>query len=492
MMGEQRLDPLDAYERVVGSMRENPRPYSKSTTVTEEIPDVRYGQVDPQPALDALDRQLRTAKGDVAGTLSSIRKMLFQGGDTDLSVEGLLHARERIDRHLADAVEIGDRTKVRDLQIVRSSLDAQLKGVPEVAAADANFARNSRPLEAFGGNAPLGRATARDELTGRMTMPAEQVPGTLSGATATREALSEGGAATRRALQGRMVTQLLDGASDARGGISADRLRVGMRDHEDVLRQIPDAYQRLDRVASAQEARDRLRTTVVGRLAERDATTARAVDTLFPRGGDLLPNGEREVGEAVSALARRHSMVARQLVRAKAETLFNAAARDRQFGDNQLGGARFRELLVGNRQEAANFDAAVRALPDGDIIARGWDRFLDVLKATGRRMNVGSRTSYNDEFIAAAKEGGALESTGRMGAGGPVRFVARVQDRLERWRLGRNIDELARLFSDPDAVQAFRGLIQTSERGGNIVGPVSRLTAIAARSSGQPRGEVKP
>lgn len=97
-MGDSRLDPIDAYEGVVGGMREPMRLFVKTSAVTEEIPDVRFGQANPQAALVAVDGQLRTAKGDVATALRQFRRDLFgPDGETDLSVERLLRARERLD-----------------------------------------------------------------------------------------------------------------------------------------------------------------------------------------------------------------------------------------------------------------------------------------------------------------------------------------------------------------------------------------------------------
>jgi hypothetical protein len=45
LMGDPSLDPLDAYERVVGAMREGPRPLSKTTTIRDDPRrDLRAGQ----------------------------------------------------------------------------------------------------------------------------------------------------------------------------------------------------------------------------------------------------------------------------------------------------------------------------------------------------------------------------------------------------------------------------------------------------------------
>lgn len=476
--------------------RNAPERVSIDRTATEEVSAPRFGQINPQAAVDEIDDMLRTAKGNKRTALQTARTNLLENRvdpvsgvrETDLSVEGLLNARYQLDPALVAAREAGDGHLVRGIGRLRSTLDAQLKQAPEVAQADANYAANSIPLQPFDNGAPLGRVTQQDERGQRFLTPSEEVPSNFQGATAARDLLANGTPEARQALEGRMVTQIMDGARGFDGRVSVDRLRTALRENEDVLAQMPEVGERLARVVDAQVARDRLNGTMLGRLAARDQTTAKAIDIMFPRGGEVLAGIEREVGAAVSELVRVNPEAARQLVRLKVENLFNAARKDLQGGANQVGGAKFRQQLVGNPQEAANLAAATRALPNGDVIADGFGRFLDVLAASGRRQNVGSRTAYNDEFIREARDGGRVEEAARLAAGGFVKFPAKVQERLERWRLGRNVDELARLFSDPDAVGAFRGLVAADNRGGSIVGPMARLTAIAARASqqGQP------
>ncbi len=220
MRGEE-TDPLAAYERTVNALREPPAPFVKSTTVEEQIPDVRWGQVDPRPAAAAISEQGRFAKGDVRGALGSAsRDLRGPDGELDMTVGGQLKARERQDQRIKRALKDEDGTKVRDLTIVRNAMDEQLKRIPEVATADANFVRNSRPLAPFERpNAPLKRATDRIDVPGNepgpFRTPAEQVPEIFAGPSALREALANGGAATREAAERRLSTQILDAVTDA-------------------------------------------------------------------------------------------------------------------------------------------------------------------------------------------------------------------------------------------------------------------------------------
>jgi hypothetical protein len=193
----------------------------------------------------------------------------------------------------------------------------------------------------------------------------------------------------------------------------------------------------------------------LGNMAKKDLTTKRAIDVLFPN--SPIPNSANEIEIAVRALAQRNPWAARQLVRAHMEMTFNEAAKDLISGANQAGGAKFRAALIGNPQRAANLEAAVRALPNGDQIWPGINRFLDVLQATGQRMHVGSRTSYNDLVSEAMKSGGNVSEILKA-ATNPMQGLKGFADKWDRWRLGQNLDELARVFTDPTAANMFRAI----------------------------------
>ncbi|MBY0322428.1 MAG: hypothetical protein K2X72_27160 [Reyranella sp.] len=474
MMRDPRADALDTLEKVVMAQRDPPAPFVKSTTVREEIPDVRFGQVNPQAALDAIDGQLRTAKGDVRSALSQARKDLFgTDGQTDLSVEGLLHARERLDQAIAAAREAADGTKVRDLQIARSALDGELKAVPEVATADTNFAANSRPLEPFTGNTPLARVVRQDPLTGRMATPAEEVASTLQGATATREFLTNATPAAREAYEGRLSTRLLDGATDARGNVSAESLLTALRENADVLDLVPAVRTRLQEIARARDGLARVEASPLGRIAERPAVKA-AVDALFP--ANPTPGSQAEIAGAVEALARNNPRAARDVVRIYMEGVFNEATQDLKGLPRQYGGAGFASAVRGNGQQRQNLEAAVRALPNGETIWTGLDRMLSVFEATGYKPVKGSDTYFNSVIGQRLKEGsgpvgkaitevvasaaaGAGVGGAKGAAGGAVLGAKRAgKDLLQERRMLKDGEAIARILTDPKAIPLLRSL----------------------------------
>ena len=487
LMRGEHVDPLDAYERTVAGMREPPAPYSRSTTVTEEISAPRFGQVNPQAALDALDRQARTAKGDVRDELEHVRRDFLEYGtdplsgvrETDLSIEGLLNARERLDQRLTWAREDGDATKVRDLQSVRAALDEQLKAAPEVATADANFAANSRPLEPFGGNTPLGRVTQRDPESRRLNTPAEQVPSHLEGATAAREFLANATPAARNAFAAREVTRILDGVS-GQGGATAERIRAAMRQNEDLLALLPDARGRLQRLALAHQGRESVERSPLGRIAERPDMKG-AIDALFPV--KPVEGSSADVGAAVGAISRSNPLAARELVRTYLGTEFAAKTKDLQSGANQAGGAKFAASIRGNDLAGENVFAAIRALPDGERLAAGFSRLLDIFEATGTRQGVGSRTSFNNEALAEVRKGSLAAEAGKAAATGGFNLPKRIAQAFEDWQAGRNVERLAALLTTPEGGRRLADLA-SAKPGAETISLLNRLVVLGARGWG--------
>lgn len=495
MMRNPRIDPLDAYERVVMAQRDPLAPFVKATTVREEIPDVRFGQVNPQPALDVIGEQARFAKGDVRGALGKAERDLYEpgGADLDMSVQGFLKARERLDYQIKAAYRDGDGTKAADLQATRAALDGQLKAVPEVATADANFAANSRSLEPFTGNAPLARVAQRDDLSGRMAMPTEQVPGTLSGASAMRELIANA-SPTAREAQGRFwTTKILDGATDARGNVDGDKLVLAMRDNSDVLVQMPEVAERIRGIVQARNGMARVEQTPLGQLAA-NSDTRRAADTLFPR--DPLAGSQSEIGGAMQAVARNNPVAADGITRQFMEGVFNSATRDVKGIASQYGGAGFASRVRGNAQQRQNLDAAVGALPEGAAKGTMMDRLLTALEATGYRPQKGSDTVFNADIrtilangggplsaaITDATRGAAMggAAAGPKGAaGGALLGLKRgVSDGLLRHRISRGSEDIARMLTDSSVPTAdLMAMLGSGNRGSGAQLLLTRLLA---------------
>lgn len=221
----------------------------------------------------------------------------------------------------------------------------------------------------------------------------------------------------------------------------------------------------------------------IGKIAARDTTTQKAIDVLFPP--NPLPNSAQEIGTAVRAVSHRNGYAARNLVRAHLEMTFNEATQNLATGINSYGGAKFAAIVRGNPQQAANLEAAIRALPNGDNIWPGVDRFLTILEAQGQRHAIGSQTAFNREVIQDLRRGSPASEAGTIALGLGVKGPARVKDAIERWRMGNNVDELARLFTDPRAGAEFARLA-TANNGAVVNSSVIRLTLLAKHGAANP------
>jgi hypothetical protein len=220
----------------------------------------------------------------------------------------------------------------------------------------------------------------------------------------------------------------------------------------------------------------------LGKIASRDTTTREAMDALFPR--NPLPNSADEIGRTVGVLARRNPEVARQLVRAHIESTFNQATKELQSGANQFGGAGFVAALRGNPQQSQNLEAAMRALPNGDDLWTGFNRYLDILQAQGTRQRIGSQTAFNTELLKDLKQGSPLGTASAVAIGGGLSWPKKALDTVEGWRLGRNVDQIARLITDPTAGRAFRQLARAGgHRARNIAVSLSMMGASGRAST---------
>ena len=468
-------DGASAYEAVVNGMRPNPPPLSRSTTVQEQIPDVRFGQVDPSSVIAHVDEQMRAAKGPVAVALQQARKTLFEndGRTPDLSVAGLHGAREAI----SDLIDKAPTQAQRVLLGVRGRLDDALRSVPQYESARAGFEAASRNLDPFAPGSAPGRIVAQDQMSGRFTMPAEQVPGAIAeGSSAARDFGMIATPEARRAFQGQLTTRLLDAATDAEtGAVSGKRLRAGLQANEDLLAQHPEVRDRLNAIAAARDGMAAVERSPLGRIAQK-SDMKRAIGTLFER--EPLAGGEAEIGATMGALAKSDPQAARQLARIHLETTFNDATADLRGLPRQYGGAGFASAVAGNSQQAKNLQASIRALPNGDTLWQGLDRFLTTLRATGYRPQKGSDTAFNariqEELAGGKSVGGAIANTvasaaggggvaGFVGAGGAGLLAAKKSagDAFTRYQIGRNGAAVARMLFDPAALPDLRALVKS-------------------------------
>jgi hypothetical protein len=257
-----------------------------------------------------------------------------------------------------------------------------------------------------------------------------------------------------------------------------EQLDPAMRERSVPLRLGRTAYQQATR-----EILDPLMAGPIGKLAKEDLSTKQAIEALFPK--DPLAQSRHEVADAVSRLVERNPVAAKEVVRAYIENTFNTATRELQSGASQYGGANFRKALLGNPQAAANLDAALRALPSGDNIARGFDRFMEVMGATGKRQHAGSPTEFNKMIREQLQNGSISQQTGELLLSFGTRWPGRVKEALATYNEGRNLDRLARVITDPAAAREFARLAEknTPAETARIIARIASMQSTASRGT---------
>jgi hypothetical protein len=482
---------LDDAERAAARaqwLKDN-NPTSKMPVVGERATE--FGQVDASAVLRQLDGALSTAKGAVRQGLQAARSALFKpDGALDMSVAGLHNSREAINDLISQAKRAGANHTVSRLQDTKRTLDQALEQVPAYGDARRNFQAASRPLEPFDQNRAPGKIIERDEVNSRFVMPPERVPGTIqnNGPSGARDFNSVATPAAREAFEQNITTQVLDRASREGVGLSSDSIRQALRQNEDLLQQYPGVRDKLESIAIARDGLAKIENSQLGKIAQRDLTTKRAVEALFP--SNPIPNSAGEISHTVHALAERNPMVARQLVRTHAEMTFNEATQRLAGGPNQSGGAKFAAILRGNPQQAQNLEAAVRALPNGDTTWNGFNRFLDILEAQQFRQATGSRTAFKIPGVEDLKGGGIANNLGQVVASGGFKWPQKAMQAIQNWNVGRNLDDLARLLTDPAVANQFRAIATAPRGSSKALALTARLAVVGANSrnsEGRPR-----
>lgn len=182
----------------------------------------------------------------------------------------------------------------------------------------------------------------------------------------------------------------------------------------------------------------------VGKIAAAPDTRA-AGRALLPE--NPLPNSAAETGRTTQQLIAKDPVAAKNLIRSRLEDAYQTASRDLQGGANEFAGANARKKLMGDRQMRRNVRAALHELPNGAAVSRGFERLMEVFQATGRRQHIGSQTEFNRLVTERLRQGGILgEAASSTTRANPLRHI---RDRYERWKLGSNLGELARMMTDP-------------------------------------------
>jgi hypothetical protein len=184
---------------------------------------------------------------------------------------------------------------------------------------------------------------------------------------------------------------------------------------------------------SAMETPARIAGGLVGGLGSAAAMKSGVASNMVRNAAKGVTAAELDAAEQLFQQARQHGIDI-----SRAEALQSVT---------QGGGAKFAAILRGNPQQAANLEAAVRALPNGDQIWSGFNRFLEVMEAQQFRQATGSRTAFKIPGVEDLKSGGLANNTAQIIATGGFKWPQKAMQAIQNWNVGRNLDELARLLS---------------------------------------------
>ena len=237
------------------------------------------------------------------------------------------------------------------------------------------------------------------------------------------------------------------GGDVRRIAVAADRNAAGLQPGQPGMGNLEQAL--ADQARLRQQHLEPLQRGPLGRMADKDTTTRKAVDAVFGTESKVA-GSEREIFTAMTELSARSPAAARQLVRAHAEMTFDNAARDLQAGANQFGAANFAKDIAGNPQDRANLAAAVTALPGGTQTWAGFEKFLEIAQASGKRQRPNSLTAYNAQDIKDLSSGRLPAEVAKV-AVAPGKALSVLSDAWGRWQLGSNTKQLAAILTDPRA-----------------------------------------
>jgi hypothetical protein len=455
----------------------------------ERALDVQKGK--PAAALENA-RDLLRREGAEAGAVSGTGwdRYLPQTGGLEGRVEALHNSRMALDDMIETATRAGETNTARLLSNARRGLDDELMKVPGFRQADENFRAASEKIRPYESGA-IEPITKLDPVTKQpVAHPSEVTPGLTSPRGADElSALAPPGSPARKALEDHVVTQALQ---DTKGDPARLReLLSGKR--AEYFQRFPDATAALERIATS---REKLVTEgLTGRLKQiyetgKDQKAVTAIDVLFPR--EPRAHSQQEVVDAINTLKGRDPVGTQQLMRAHIEDTWNEAIRSTQGGPRNAPGARFNEIIASHPEQRANLVAAVAAT-HGDEVAKGFDKFLEVMDMTGRRQGIGSQTGGRQEFYQeAGRRGPVAEIAGVAGAAltgnTPATVIAgsKLQGKfgqmIDKWNKDATMKNLTRLLTDPAAEAQFRAIAQSGGVGTRTQEALTRLMLLTPRA----------
>lgn len=143
-------------------------------------------------------------------------------------------------------------------------------------------------------------------------------------------------------------------------------------------------------------------------------------------------------------------------------------------------------------RSAQSKTVVVRALPSGDKIWPGFNRFLEVMEAQQFRQAAGSRTAFKQPAVDQLKGGGLANSTAQVVGGAGLKLPQKVMDAIQNWNVGRNLDQLSNVLTDPNAASAFRAMVDAPRGGAKAAALATRILYLGVNAKRSGNRDVAP
>jgi hypothetical protein len=240
--------------------------------------------------------------------------------------------------------------------------------------------------------------------------------------------------------------------------------------------------------AQARQTQANLRQNVLEPLNQGPLGQVSRTADVQAQGNALLPsapapNSAAEVADTVTRLVGRDPVAVENVIHSQVRGVFNEQTQALTAGENAFGGAKFAAAIAGNTQQAQNLEAAIRALPNGAARWDGFQRFLEVARATGRAPRAGSPTAPKQVIQEGLKGGGAGRGVLKAITSAGTAIPRQVGEFFERLSMNRNSGEIARILTDPRAGRLLAELARTPPNTARA-GQLSRNIVLIASASG--------
>ncbi len=234
---------------------------------------------------------------------------------------------------------------------------------------------------------------------------------------------------------------------------------------------------------------DPMKASPVGDIAKTGGI-ANAESQMGAQSQILMPQAPRALNpdtikQTAQTLATQNPAALKDWTRQNIQGIFDEASQNLVSGANQFSGSKFAAQIAGNPSQKANLQALVESTGGRDAWT-GFNRFLEIAEATGKRQPVGSQTAFNTQAMGALSGGGAGRAPALVAS--PNRLFSAVGDWYDQFRYGKNTAQMADILTNPQSIGLMQELAHTAPRSAKA----QMLTGLLVNANAQGFGQSNP